>query len=434
MTALDKGPEQFTMPSVMNGSNVREEQSSSAPAAGLHPADEVDEINLFELAITLSRAKRQIALWMLVSALIGLVLALVLKPVFTAEAIIMPPQQAQSSATSLIAGQLGALSSLGGGASSALGLKNPADLFIGILESRTIADHLIDEFHLMSVYKVKLRADARKTLKNATAAEAGKDGLIHIAVKDSDPVRAAGLANAYVEQLHAMNAKLAIGEAAQRRLFFDQQLDKEKVALAEAEEALRKTEERTGVIQLTGQAEMTIASIANLQAEIQSREVELGVTRTFATDHNPDITRLQQEITSLKAQLATLENSQQKMAPGDVQVPSGRVPEVGLEYLRKARDVKYHEALFELLAKQREAATLDEAKSAPLIQIVDPAVVPERKSGPPRLLIVIGFGFVGFVAGCVRVLVKQAFNNLEQDPDQARRIQELKEAISLRQS
>ncbi len=285
----------------------------------------------------------------------------------------------------------------------------------------------------MSVYHDKLHIQARKVLKSNTVAEAAKNGLITITVQDHDPVRAAGLANGYVDQLYQMNAKLAIGEAAQRRLFFDEQLNAEKTALAAAEEDLKQTEEKTGVIQLTGQAEMTIASIANIQAEIQSREVELEVTRTFATDHNPDVTRLQQEIASLKSQLATLENSQQKMAPGDVQVPSGKVPEVGLAYLRKAREVKYHETLFELLAKQREAATLDEAKSAPLIQVVDHAEVPEQKSGPPRILIILGCGVLGFILGSVWTLIRNALNKLEQDPRQAARLHELKAALSRRQ-
>lgn len=419
----------------MNDPIFPAEQSSSAPVTVRNTVhDNGDEdVDLVQLAITLLRAKRQIALWTLIATLVGLVVSLLLKPVFTAETVIMPPQQAQSSAASLIAGQLGALGGLAGGASSALGLKNPSDLFIGILKSKTIADNLVNQFHLLSVYHAKLQVDARKQLKSNTVAEASKDGLIHITVKDHDPVRAAGLANGYVDQLYQMNAKLAISEAAQRRLFFDQQLNAEKAALAAAEDDLKKTEEKTGVIQLTGQAEMTIASIANIQAEIQSREVELEVTRTFATDHNPEVLRLQQEIASLKSQLATLENSQQKMAPGDVQVPSGRVPAVGLEYLRKEREVRYHEALFELLAKQREAATLDEAKSAPLIQVVDRAEVPERKSGPPRLLITVGCGVLGFILGCAWILIRSALNNLEQDPEQAAQMHELKAALRLRQ-
>lgn len=417
----------------MNEPIFAERQSNREPSPVRDAVADDDEISFLEIATTLARARRPLILSTIVGALAGLVVALILKPVYTAEAIIMPPQQAQSAAASLIAGQLGALGGLGGGASSSLGIKSPADLFIGILESRTIADNLIDQFHLLSVYHDKLHAQARKVLKSNTVVEAAKNGLITITTKDHDPVRAAGLANGYVDQLYQMNSRLAIGEAAQRRLFFDQQLNAEKTALAAAEEDLKRTEEKTGVIQLTGQAEMTIASIANLQAEIQNREVELEVTRTFATDHNPDVTRLQQEIASLKSQLATLENSQQKMAPGDVQVPSGKVPEVGLEYLRKAREVKYHETLFELLAKQREAATLDEAKSAPLIQVVDHAEVPEQKSGPPRILIVLGCGVLGFILGSVWTLIRNAINKLERDPERAARLHELKVALGRRQ-
>ncbi len=244
------------------------QQSTAASSRDDHSAHPDEEVNLLELTALLLRKKRQIALWTLIAMLVGLGVSLLLKPVYTAEAVIMPPQQAQSSAASLIAGQLGALGGLAGGASSALGLKNPSDLFIGILESRTIADNLIDQFHLLNVYHEKLRLNARNDLKSNTTAESSKDGLIRISVKDHDAARAAALANGYVDQLYQMNSKLAIGEAAQRRLFYDQQLNAEKQALAAAEEDLKRTEEKTGVIQLTGQAEMTIASIANIQAEI----------------------------------------------------------------------------------------------------------------------------------------------------------------------
>ncbi len=113
-------------------------------------------------------------------------------------------------------------------------------------------------------------------------------------------------------------------------------------------------------------------------------------------------------------------------------MPSGKVPEVGLEYLRKAREVKYHETLFELLAKQREAATLDEAKSAPLIQVVDRAEVPEHKSGPHRALITLSCGMIGLILSCTAVLIRSALRDLEGDPKQAAHIHELKAAIRLR--
>jgi len=401
----------------------RQRAGDAVPAIRANPGEEVDLIGML---IPLLQAKRFLAMWTLLFALLGAIVAFIVRPVYTAEAVIMPPQQ-QSSATSLIMGQLGALSSLGGGA--ALGLKNPADMFIGILESRSIADNLTKRFDLSSVYGEKTDEQTRKKLASNTNIESSKDGLIHIMIKDHDAKRAASLANAYVDELYAINSRLAIGEASQRRLFFDQQLAKENIALAAAEDALKKTEEKTGVIQLSGQAQITLSSIANLQAQIASREVELGVARTFATDENPDVQRLLQEIVSLKRELSSRETAQQAVTPGNVQVPAGSVPSVGLEYLRKQRDVQYHEALFALLLKQREAASLDEAKSAPLIQVVDSAVAPERKSGPSRALIVIGLAMLGLMLAIGWLFLKSLIAGLRRDPRQEQRLHELRGAM-----
>jgi uncharacterized protein involved in exopolysaccharide biosynthesis len=393
--------------------------------------EEAEGIDVLDLTLSLLRAKRQIALWTLVFLAIGVGISLWLKPVFTATAVIMLPQQEQS-ATSALLGQLGSLNSLG--AASGLGLKNPADMYVGILQSRTIEDNLIDRFHLQNVYGQKLRMGARSTLRGNSEFEAASDGLIYIRVKDHNPNLAAVLANAYVDALHTMNSRLAIGQAAQRRLFYDQQLAAERTALAAAEDDLKRTQEKTGLIQLDGQAEMTIRNIAAARAEIASREVELGVTGTFATDQNPDVIRLQQEIASLKSQLAILENSQQRMVPGDLQVPSGRVPEASLDYLRKLREVRYHESLFELLTKQQEAATLDEAKAAPLIQVVDSAEVPERKSGPSRILITLGLGLVGFLISAAWAILRDVLAGMRQTPAQASRLDQLQSALSIRKT
>ena len=173
---------------------------------------------------------------------------------------------------------------------------------------------------------------------------------------------------------------------------------------------------------------MTIRNIASVRAQIASREVALGVTRTFATEQNPDVARLQQEIASLKSQLSILENAQEHTVPGDVQVPSGRVPELGLAYVRKLREVRYHESLFELLMKQREAASLDEAKSAPLIQVVDPAEPPERKSGPSRVLITLGFAFAGLLFSTLWAVVSGVVSSMRQEPGQAAKLTELQRA------
>ncbi|QNI37179.1 GumC family protein [Edaphobacter albus] len=400
-------------------------ESKTAETASLEEAVGIDVI---DLALSLLQAKRLIALWTTIFLAIGLGISLCLKPVFTATAVIMPPQQAQSVAGTLL-GQLGSLGSLG--AASELGLKNPGDMYVGMLQSRVIADDLIDRFHLQSIYHTKLRTDARRVLRGYSDFEAAKNNLIYIRVKDHDPKQAAALANGYVDELQKMNSDLAVGQASQRRLFYDQQLAEEKKALTAAEDSLKETQEKTGLIQLNGQAEMTIRNIASARAEIAARQVELGVAQTYATDQNPSVIRLQQEISSLKTQLEILEDKQQHMVPGDLQIPGGQVPAVGLEYLRKLREVRYHESLFELLAKQREAASLDEAKSAPLIQVVDPAEAPERKSGPSRVLITAGLGLAGFFLSTIWAFTKHLLAEMRQIPGQAVRLEQLRRELSL---
>jgi capsule polysaccharide export protein KpsE/RkpR len=260
-------------------------------------------------------------------------------------------------------------------------------LYVGILESRTIADGLIEKFKLKQVYDVPDFYAARKYLKRNTSIKAGRDTLIHVRVEDRDPQRAAALANAYVNELAEQNSRVALTEASQRRLFYEAQLVKEKDALADAEVALRNTQESTGLVAPSGQAEGLIRAVSQLHAEILSREAQMEAMKTYATDANPRFQIVKREVGALRSELDELERGNH--IPGTPEVAAGQLPEAGLQYLRKYRDVKYHETLFEILAKQYEAARLDEAKSAPLVQIIDRAVAPERKSWPPRVLLIL---------------------------------------------
>ena len=407
---------------------------SQTPAlASEHRHLEEQGVDLFGTFLLLVEYRRFIFLVTLVFTLAGIVLAFTLTPTYRAEALILPPNQQQSSLTSMM-GQLGALASLGGGGAGGSSLlKNPADMYIGILQSRTIADQLIEQFHLQTIFKTKTLLDTRVALAKQVKFETDKGGLIRISVVYRDPVLATSLANGYVDSLHQMNSHLAITEAGQRRLFFDQQLTEEKAALTDAENQLRQTQEKTGLIQLSGQAGVIIRSIADLRAQIASREVQLEAIRTYATEQNPDTVRLQNEIGTLREQLSKLENSQQSLQPGDIQVPAGRVPEASLEYARRYRDMRYHEELFELLSRQFEAARIDEAKSVPLIQVVDRAVPPDKKSGPPRKLITLGFFFGGFILACLTAFSRSAFRNWESTPLGAQRMEALRALLRSRQ-
>jgi uncharacterized protein involved in exopolysaccharide biosynthesis len=387
------------------------------------------ETPALDILLVLARDRRRIIAVTLIALLVGALIAFVMKPNFTAEAIILPPQTPQSSA-SLLAGQLGALGALGGGGVSSL-LKNPADMYIGILQSRTIADRIIAKFQLQPLWKLKKSEDTRKKLAKQATFEVAKNGLISISVEDHDPQRASDLANAFVDELYSMNSRLAITEASQRRLFFDQQLAEEKSALAAAEDDLRKTQEKTGLITVSGQAEMAIRTIAQTQAQISIRLVELQAMRAYATEENPGVYTLEREINALRQQLRKQQDDQKKMAPGDTQIPAGKVPEGSLEYARKLREVRYHTTLFELLSRQYEAARIDEAKSAPIIQVVDRAVPPDRKSGPSRLLLMIGSAVLGFCCACLWVYMRAAIAHMREVPELSIKLDRLRETVRL---
>ena len=379
--------------------------------------------DLFDFLLVISESRRTIGICMLIFVVLGGAICLLAKPTFSASSLILPPQQGQSLATMM--GQLSALASLtgGGGLGGSNPLKTPVDMYIGMLESRTIADHLISRFHLQDLYKTRKMEDTRTELKSNTRFLAGKDGLIHIIVEDHDPNRASEMANAYVDELYSLNSHLATTEAAQRRVFFDQELADEKSALAIAENELKQTAEKTGIIHLGGQAESIIRSLAVLRAEIASREVQINSMRIFATDQNPVAIRAQEEIKSLREQLDKLEKDPRNpQLSNPIGIPAGRVPAVSLEYARKLREVKYHETLFELLAKQYEAARIDEAKAAPIIQVVDRAVPPDKKSGPHRSLILLGCAFVGFFVGYAIAASTRALRRAAEVPEYAIKI------------
>jgi tyrosine-protein kinase Etk/Wzc len=397
--------------------------------------EETKTVDFFDILLVLARDSRQIALIAFIAALIGLVVGFFLKPTYTAKAIILPPQQEQSSASQLL-GSLGALASIGGGGGAGGGagslLKSPADMYIGILQSQTIADQLIKQFDLKSVYRTRTMIDSRAALKKHTEFESQKDGLIHITVEDHNAKRASDLANGYIDALYRMNSTLALTEASQRRLFFGQQVEDEKEALNKAEDDLAATQVKTGLIQPAGQAELIIRTIAQVQAEISYDQVALEGLLTSSTEQNPEVQRLRQEITALQGQLSKLQSDQKKLQPGDVEIPAGLVPQEALEYERKFRDAKYHEALFELLSKQYEAARIDEAKSAPVIQVVDRATPPDKKSGPHRLLVALGAGFAGALLASLWFLAANAWRSMKESPEYSVKFAQLQSSLWLR--
>jgi tyrosine-protein kinase Etk/Wzc len=364
-------------------------ESPGAPNKPMQPVDGDDEISLLEMLQVLWEHK-----WLLIgSTLSAGVLAagvtLLMPNYYTATARILPPQQSSSSAAALL-GQLGGLAAAAGG--SIGGIRNPNDLYVGMMRSRTVADRLIEKFDLKAYFDESSQNLTQQKLATASKISAGKDGIISVSVETKDPRLAADLSNAYVEELIRLTGLLAVTEASQRRLFFERQLAKVRDNLAAAESDAREALSKGGLALVEGQGRSLIEASARLRAQITAREVQVGAMRGFASDTNPDLQLIQRELGALRAELARVEGS-------SAQGGGGGNPPKANENARKLRELRYLEMLQELLVRQTEAARLDEAKDLSLVQVLDSAVPPDRKSAPKRSLIVM------IAAACAFLLV-----------------------------
>ena len=381
--------------------------------------------DLLELLLVLAREKKLIVLGTLVVTVVAAIIVFIVPKSYTATATILPPQQNQSVLSAMM-GQMAGAQALD---LRDLGLKNPSDVFVAMLKSRTVEDALVNRFDLRKVYNVKRYQDARKKLEKRSEIDPEKEGLISIQVTDHDPKRAADMANAWVDELRALNLNLALTEAAQRRVFFEQKLAAERASLTDAEVALSQLEQKTGLIQPEAQTRALIGAVAEVRAQIAAKQVQLQSMRMYATANNPDVKRVERELAELQSQFKRLSQTEHSAgAPegGSLEVPTGRVAAAGIEYLQAARELKYHESLYDFLSRQLEAARIDESKNAVLVQVVDRAVEPERKSGPRRLLIVAVTALLAFLLICFGILVREALRRKQQDPGEADRLAQLR--------
>ena len=338
---------------------------------------------------------------------LGSAVALLLPSRYVATTVILPPQQGGSAGTAMMA-QLSSLNSMTGVSASALGLKNPNDLQVSLLKSRTVEDAMVARFHLQALYHVKRLSSARKKWEKKTYIDNGlKDGLIRLSVTDRDPRRAAEMANGWVEEYRRLSANLAVNEASGRRLFFERQVAEASENLARAEEEMKQTEQRTGVMEMDGQAHAMIAAAAVLRAQVAAKKVEIQAMRQFAAKENPDLERAQQELSSLEAQLAAMDVAHDRLS-GDLVAPKGTVSQAGMEYARALREVKYRETVVSLLMRLQEVARVDEARQGAQAQVIDAAVVPDHPTSLFRIWIVLGMLLVSLPLALALALAIEA--------------------------
>lgn len=371
-------------------------------------AAQVLESSFLDPLITLAENWKLLVFGPLLVAILAFGFTYVIPPTYTARTTFLPPQQQQSAAVSALA-SLGALSGLAGVTG-----RTPADQYVALLRSATVSDRLIDEFKLMGVYDSKYRADARRELASNVRVDAGKkDGLITIDVEDESPLRAAALANRYVDELRTMVANLAITEAQQRRKFFESELSQTRARLTKAQIDLQTSGFSAGALRAEPKA--AAEGYARLKAEITANEVHLQALRRWMTDTAPEVQQKLATLSALRIELARLETKDDSAtSPG---------------YISKFREFKYQESLFEVFSRQFELARLDESREGALIQVVDLAQAPERRTSPKRLATVLASATASGLLLVFFVFVRHAWRSAHDSPRSGERLKRLRQAF-----
>ena len=368
------------------------------------------EISIAELGIVIWRRRRWLAKVIGLGTLVTIGIALLIPNKYTSTAQLMPPDPQVLSSTSMLSALAGTGSiapSLAGGLMSA---RTPAGTFIGILDSQTAQDDIINRFDLRRVYYRKLYVDTRKILtERTTIVEDKKSGIISIAVMDRDRYRARDLAEAYVEELDKLVNKESTSSARRERIFLEERLKSIKSDLDTSSRALSQFSSRNATMDPQKQGEATVEAAGKLQGELIAAESELSGLKAQYTDDNMRVREIRGRIDELQRQLRKMGGVGEDVNGADLKtdqlLPSVRkLPLLGFTYYDLYRQVAMQDTIYQTLTKQYELAKVQEAKEIPPVKVLDEPDVPERKSSPPRAIIVaLGF-LLSALAGIAWIL------------------------------
>ncbi|WP_066337814.1 Wzz/FepE/Etk N-terminal domain-containing protein [Azohydromonas lata] len=380
-----------------------------ADAAPFNADDKDEGVGLLDLAIPLAANRKLLVLGPLLAGVVALGVTFIIPPTYTAKTTFLPPQQQQSAAAAALS-SLSVLSGLTGGTS----MKSAADQYVSLMRSVTVQDHIVNRFKLMDVYDAKYKFEARQTLdRNVQISLGKKDGLISVEVDDTDPQRAAEMANAHVDELRQLTSGLALSEAQQRRAFFEVQLNQTRDRLTQAQQVLQASGFDAGALKTEPRA--AAESYAALRAEATAAEVRLQVLSRSLANDAPEVQQIQARLGALRSQLARAEQNSDR---------SG-----GPDYVNKFREFKYQETLFDLFARQYEMARTDEASEGALIQVLDTAMPPEWKSKPKRALTAVVTMLVTLLLLAGGILVRHLWQRSAADPQNAEKLAQLRTAL-----
>jgi uncharacterized protein involved in exopolysaccharide biosynthesis len=405
------------------------------PAAAAEPSPGQSSWSALEALQLLWQQRRtlyKVAAW---SCAIGLVFALMIPNEYESSVSIMPPDSLNGNGTMLAALATKATPELAAMAGNLLGTKSSGALFVDLFRSRTVQDHVIDRLNLQRVYWSRYKQDARKKLDSRTGvSEDRKSGVISLTVIDRSAPRARDIAQAYVEELNRLVSQVSTSSARRERVFIEQRLNGVKSDLEDAEKQFAAFASKNSTLDIKEQTKAMVESAGVLQGQLIASQSELQSLEQIYTGNNVRVRSLQARVDELKRQLQKLQGTDASLAadasqPDQMYPPIRKLPLLGVEWADLYRRMKIQETVYELLNQQYELARIQEAKEVPTVNIVDPANVPERKSFPPRLLIVLLITAASLAAAAAWVIGRPLLERLDdRDP---RRVLTVRAATAL---
>ena len=376
---------------------------------------EAEKIDIYSYLTILVDYRRFIFLNFLGVCLIVAIFSFLLPSWYRATTTVLPPER-ETLSLGLTSSLLGAVSGLGTSYSLPF-MATPSDIIAAILKSRTVAEAVLEKEHLMKAYEAKSREAALRELSARVSISVSPEGIVSLSYEDQDKIRAAGVANRFVEEMDRVNQKTSTSQAKNARVFIEERLTKTRSDLNKAEEGLRSFQEENKTILLDSQMKTAIEKAADLKAEMISAEIELNVLSKTMSSSHPQIQSLRSKINEIKRQLETLELGNQKEEAKDrtvLDVPFTEVPSLSLKLARLVREVKIQEKVFELLTQQYEQYKIEETKNTPTIQVLDKAIPPEKRFKPKRALLVGLSGILSLFASTVFVFGLEYFKKSKQ--------------------
>jgi uncharacterized protein involved in exopolysaccharide biosynthesis len=411
--------------------NTPSPQPTTNSSAEIPSGEAESEINLLDVLIALGQEKLTVIGVTVLAAIAGVVIGLITPPTYVARTSIMPSQQ--GGGASALAG-LSGLAGLAGLSGMSGAVKSSDQMYIAFMRSQSVQMALIDQLKLKERYQSKNLEEARRDLTNNVSITADKSsGILVIEAKDGDAEFAAKLANQQVHELNVILNRLAITEAQQRRLYYEQQITKTKVTLVEVEVRFKEAQQKAGIQVTSMLVDSAIGWWANTHAQIIAKEQQLQMLGQFATLQNPEMHRLKTEIAVLRTQISQYEKGNHQSGGQEKgTVKTKDMSPAQQDAAQAYRDLKIQETLLDGFVRQLEVAKIDEAKEGPPVQVLDVARAPEIRAKPERRKLVIAYTVTGLIIGLVLALLKALLRFAQKTPEGLQRLRDLQRAWSLR--